>query len=165
MIPGNVDIMMLSETKLDDSFPTSQFLIEGFQKPFRVDRDRYGGGTLIYINEQIPCKQLNKHNLPEDIEAKFIKLNFRKTKWLLLGTYHPPNQTDEYFFRNISNALDTYIKTYDKFILAGDFNAEVSEPKMETFLCTHGLASLIHEKTCFKSSTNSTCVDLFFDKL
>ena len=128
--------MILSETKLDDSFPTSQFLIEGFQKPFRVDRDRYGGGTLIYINEQIPSKQLNKHNLPEDIEAMLIELNFKKTKWLLLGTCHPPNQTDEYFFRNISNALDTYIKTYDKFILAGDFNAEVSEPKMETFLCT-----------------------------
>ena len=49
LIPGNVDIMILRETKLDDSFPTSQFLIEGFQKPFRVDRDKYGGGTLIYI--------------------------------------------------------------------------------------------------------------------
>ena len=138
--------------KPDDSFPTSQFLIEAFKEPFRVGRDIYVGGTLIYINEQIPCKQLKKHNLSEDIEAMFIELNFRKIKWLLLGTYHPPNQNDEYFFLNISNALDTYIKTYDKFILAGYFNAEVSEPKMEIFLGTHGLASLIHGKTCFDKS-------------
>ena len=71
---GNVDIMILSETKLDDSFPTSQFLIEGFKEPFRVDRDRYSGATLIYINEQIPCKQLKKHKLSEDIEILFIEL-------------------------------------------------------------------------------------------
>ena len=31
---------------------------------------------------------------------------------------------------------------------------------METSLCTHGLASLIHDKTCFKSSTSPTCIDL-----
>ena len=113
LIPGNLDIMILSEMKLDDSFPTSQFLIEGFKEPFRVDKYRYSGGTLIYINEQIPCKQLKKHNLSEDIEAMFIELNFRKIKWLLLGRYHPPNQNDEYFFRNISNALDTSIKTFE----------------------------------------------------
>ena len=31
---------MLSETELDDSFPEGQFLIEGFQSPFRFDRTR-----------------------------------------------------------------------------------------------------------------------------
>ena len=61
----------------------------------------------------------------------------------------------------MGNALDTYLKTYDKFILAGDFNAEVSETKMELFLGTYGLSSLIHEKTCFKSLKNPSCIDLF----
>ena len=84
-----MDIMILNETKLDDSFLLSQFLIEGFKEPFRVDRGRFGGDTLIYINKQIPCKQLKK--LSEGIEAMFIELNFRKIKWLLLGTYYPPN--------------------------------------------------------------------------
>ena len=32
LIVGNVDIVILSETKLDDSFPTCQFLIEGFKE-------------------------------------------------------------------------------------------------------------------------------------
>ena len=66
----------------------------------------------------------------------------------------------KYFFRNTSNALDTYIKIYDKFFIAGDFNTEVSEPKMENSLGTHGLASLIHGKTCFISSTNPARIDL-----
>ena len=33
-----VDILLLTETKLDDSFPTSQFLVDGFSEPFRLDR-------------------------------------------------------------------------------------------------------------------------------
>ena len=117
LIPGNIDVMIIGETKLDDSFPTSQFKIEGFAEPFRMNRDKNGWGLLIYDNDCIPYKQLKKHILPGDIEGMFIELNFRKTKWLLLGTYHPPNQNDEYYFQNIGNALDTYIRTYDKFIL------------------------------------------------
>ena len=39
---------MISESKLGDSFPDSQFLIEGFSKSFRLDRNRNGGGIVVY---------------------------------------------------------------------------------------------------------------------
>lgn len=61
IIPGNVDIMVFGETRLDDSYPTAQLLIDGFCKPFRLDRNSYGGGLLIYVRSDIPCKQINKH--------------------------------------------------------------------------------------------------------
>ena len=35
----NIDILLLSETKLCDSFPNSRFLMDGFQVPYRADRD------------------------------------------------------------------------------------------------------------------------------
>ena len=41
---GKVDILDLIESKLDSSFPTNQFLIEGYSKPFRFDRNRNGRG-------------------------------------------------------------------------------------------------------------------------
>ena len=40
---------MISETKLDESFPSNQFLIDGFSAPFRLDRNDEGGGVIIYI--------------------------------------------------------------------------------------------------------------------
>lgn len=43
IVKGNVDILMISETKLDESFPEGQFLIEGFTIPFRLDRNKNGG--------------------------------------------------------------------------------------------------------------------------
>ena len=46
---------MISETKLDESFPVSQFLIPGFENPIRLDRSSSGGG-MLYIMEGIPFK-------------------------------------------------------------------------------------------------------------
>ena len=92
---GKVDILVVTETKIDNNFLTSQFFITGFAKPIRLDRNRNGGGILIYVREDIPCKELFLHNFPTDIEGIFIELNLRKTKWLILASYYPPSQNDE----------------------------------------------------------------------
>ena len=39
LIDGNIDIMVLTETKLDNTFPEKQFLIPGYKKPYRSDRN------------------------------------------------------------------------------------------------------------------------------
>ena len=49
-VGNNVDMLMVSETKIYDTFSGSQFLIEGFSKPFRLDRTAKGGRILLYIN-------------------------------------------------------------------------------------------------------------------
>ena len=48
-----------------------------------------------------------------------IQINLSKAKWLILGTYHPPNQPDDYFFKAAGNALDQYLKTMKNFIAGG----------------------------------------------
>ena len=42
-------ILMISEIKLDNSFPVAQFYIEGFRTPFELDRSKHDGGILLYI--------------------------------------------------------------------------------------------------------------------
>ena len=49
MISGNNDILMISETKLDETFSAAQFLLQGFCMPYRFDRNRNGGGIMLYI--------------------------------------------------------------------------------------------------------------------
>ena len=49
-----IDTFLISETKLDDSFPLVQFRIEGFTTPYRYGRNDKGGGLLLYIKEDIP---------------------------------------------------------------------------------------------------------------
>ena len=45
LVLKHVDILVLTERKLDDSFPNSQFSVDGSSKPFRIDRSRSGGGV------------------------------------------------------------------------------------------------------------------------
>ena len=79
-----VDVLVVTETKLDDTFLTSQFSVTGFSVPYRLDPNRNGGGIIIFIRDYIPSRVLTKHVFPEDIERLFIELNFRKSKRLLL---------------------------------------------------------------------------------
>ena len=81
-------MIVIQETKLDHSFSTEQFIINGYKKPYRLDRNRNGGGVIIYIREDIPSKVLKRHNFTKNIEGIFVEINLRKTKNLLFGTYH-----------------------------------------------------------------------------
>ena len=54
-----VDILMLSETKLDSTFPSIQFLINGFSVPNRLDRNSKDGGISFYVRDKITVLPLN----------------------------------------------------------------------------------------------------------
>ena len=49
---------LISETKLDDTFPVDQFVLEGFSKPFKIDRNKNGDGILLFV-----CEHLKRHPL------------------------------------------------------------------------------------------------------
>ena len=72
MISETIDILIIAETKIDNTFLTSQFFIEGFMKPYRYDRNQNGGGLLIYARERAPVKELKQYKVPADIECGVI---------------------------------------------------------------------------------------------
>ena len=52
IVMQHIDILVSTETKLDDTFPTAQFLVNGFSEPHRLDKNRKGEGlwfTLVKI--------------------------------------------------------------------------------------------------------------------
>ena len=47
-----IDILVITETKTDSTFPLNQFAIQGYSKPYRFDRNRNGDG-VFYMHEKI----------------------------------------------------------------------------------------------------------------
>ena len=80
LIKRTFDIFLISETKIDDSFPNAQFKIEGY-KSFRKDRDAFGGGLSLL-------------RLP-------LELRLLNSKLLILGTYKPPSQNESTYVSEI----------------------------------------------------------------
>ena len=148
-IVNNIDILVLTETKMDSSFPNAEFRIDGFSAPFRFDRNRFGDGVLIYVREDINCKQLTKHILPDEIEGIFDEINLRKTKWLLFDRYRPPRQQVEYFLKHVIYVIDAYRQTFHKFLLARDFNLEETDPIMSEFPFNNDSKNLVQQKNLF----------------
>ena len=72
-VKGSIYILMVAETKLDDSFPEAQFLIEGFHSLFKFDRNINGGGIMLYVQKDIPTKLLI-HDFP-GVESFFVEIN------------------------------------------------------------------------------------------
>ena len=127
------DIFLISESKLDCTFPLNQFHIAGF-KQFRRDRNRFGGGLMLYINENIPCRPLNEHPKFPDLELIVFELHQSKHKSLFLGIYKPLCQNEIHFLHRINSILDHYLTTYENFILIGDFNLCVENAHLEATL-------------------------------
>ena len=160
MIENHLDLLCFGESKLDNSYPTGQFSISGYSSPYRLDVSKSSGGLLIYVNENIASRQLTDYKFCGDIQALPIELNFLKSKWLFLPIYRPPRTNLSDFINEISNIIDFYSNKYQNILIGGDFNVEVSDKTLETFMNKYELFSLIKAPTCFKG-TNGRCIDLF----
>ena len=90
IIKDNIDILMTTETKVDDSFPDRQFFLDGFGTPFRLDWNRNGGSIMLFISNDVPAKVISKDDRP--IESFNVELNFQK-KWLLNCSYNPKHSS------------------------------------------------------------------------
>ena len=80
-ITGSINILMISETKLDENFPIGQFIIEGFGVPYRVDQDGNGGGIILFVREDIPSKLRSVENSPTET---FFHWNKPKKKEMVI---------------------------------------------------------------------------------
>lgn len=63
LIKDNIDLLMVSETKVDDTYPNGQFQIEGYSKPIRLDRNLRGGGIMIFSRDDLTFHELKAHQL------------------------------------------------------------------------------------------------------
>ena len=97
---------MVSETKIDDTFPESQFLTGGFPTPYRLDRTAKGGGILHYMRQDVNSKYLKKIIAVNELfEGFFVELNLRSKKWLLRCSYNPHKEKVTFHPRKLSTAL------------------------------------------------------------
>ena len=161
IMSNNVDLFLVSETKIDSSFPNAQFHIAGYTM-YRRDRNLNGGGILLYIKEDIPSSLLMIDNY---FEAFYVEINIRKRKWLIGCTYNPKSSLISTHLDQIGKNLDKYMLTYSNFLLLGDLNAEPTNPTVHDFCQVYSCKNLIHENTCFKNPQNPSCIDLMLTNM
>ena len=87
LLSHNLDLLIINETKIDYSFLNAKFQINGYKCLCKF-RNIFGGGLYLYINEDIPSKEIHTKLLKE-IGSKCIEINLRMRKLLVKGIYTP----------------------------------------------------------------------------
>ena len=127
---------------------------------FRKDRNKNGGGLILYVNEDILGKLINSYNFKEGSEIIVFEFSVSNKKWLLLGNYKPPSQNELSFINEIKLSLNFFSSSYENFLWLGDFNLSTENPNFKNLLNSFDLESLIKMPTCYKSLSSPTSIDL-----
>ena len=157
-IKGNVDLLTVSETKFDESFPQGQFQINGFSRPFRLDRINNGGGIMLFVREDIPAKLIFTEVSP--IEGFYVEINLGKQKWLICCSYNPNKHNISKHIEVLSKSIDLFSSNYENLLFIGDFNAGLDNAVLKDFRNLYNLTNLINKATCYQNPNNPPCTDL-----
>ena len=87
MVRGFVDIFFISESKLDDSLPEGQSIIDGFHAAFKFDQYGNAGGLLLYVRGDIPVNVL--HSDFPAAESCYAEIILHKKRCLINYSYNP----------------------------------------------------------------------------
>ena len=75
---GNIDVLIILGTNIDNSFATGQILVNGYLAPFKIDHNSQGGGIMLYMREDIPSKLSGVETSPT--EGFYVEIKLRKQK-------------------------------------------------------------------------------------
>ena len=160
IIQNNIDILVLTESKLNNSFSTAISTLQGYHAPIRLDRNIHGGGIIIYIRANIPHRTLGKLTSNTDNEGIFIELFLRKEKWPLYGGYNPGRARTSQYIKNVEDTLNKYINKYDNIIKMGDINCDFIIKGNKLFCEAFNLTNIVNEPTCYKNPLYPTHIDV-----
>ena len=156
IVEKNLDIFMISETKIGNSYPSEQFMLNGFSKPYRLDRTDHGGGLLLYVRQDIPSSLVKSE---ESYEAIFVEATINKKKWLISFSYNPNEKNTQEHLKKLETSLDRLARRFNNLLVIGDLNCEIDKHNMPDFCESFDLKSLINIPTCFKNPENPKCID------
>jgi len=165
----NLDLLGLTETRLDSTIPDSQICPEGYAC-YRKDRNRNGGGCAVFLKNKWPSKRRN--DLESDsLEMVCVEICPNKARNTICAVvYKPPCMHPDNFIRGFEQEFLERLGDEEEkdLIIMGDFNANILSPKpckytkrlMKTTRL-NGLTQLIKDPTRV-TENSSTTIDLVF---
>ena len=96
LLSAPFDLFAINESKIDELIPDNEISIPGYNL-IRKDRNRAGGGVVLYIRENIPFSN-REYLVPSSLEMVCAGINRPHSKSFLVCTwYRPPNSDMDLF--------------------------------------------------------------------
>ena len=128
-------IIFLTETKIDKSYPNSQFSLTGYNM-YRKDRKKGGGGIIAFFDFNLPSKELKVMKKYKTLEILAVEARLGNNDVIFLGLYRPPKQSDHqpdpHYLERVEEELNDVCMwaslKKQTFIVTGDPNLDRLKP-------------------------------------
>lgn len=122
---NDIDILLLTETKLDDQVSPSLYKLDRFHAPLTKHRNRHGGGVAVYVSTALPVRRLHLTET-DDFEWIWCLIKMKHFSLVICNTYVPPNisqSQQSLFIENLNeNVAQASILNQTCMLITGDFN-------------------------------------------
>lgn len=127
-IQTEVDMLCLTETKIDNTVPDSDVILPGFTSIFRKDLRHNSGGICVQLSNALSGKRLHDFEY-NDLELMWVKVSSGNIELILGVCYRNPALPVAYWERLTEN-LSEIVASFDhnKIVLVGDFNDDLLNP-------------------------------------
>ena len=163
------NILCVVESWLSNDISDNELAIDQYQI-LRPDRDRHGGGVLMYVHCSLSPRVLSAgdHSL-ELLAVSVSPVGSNSNSKFCISLFHRPPSSGTEVFESLSTALQSLSpEVFNSFVLIGDFNVD--------YLCTHSflykrlfdclspfsLCQIVPHATHESPNGTSTLIDLAF---
>jgi hypothetical protein len=157
-----LDILAFSESKLDDTFPNSQFSIANFNM-YRADRTSHGGGVMCYVRSTLPHRiRSDISHCNDTIENLVVEVKQKSNKYFFIIVYSSPSTPFTVFNETLSCLIEKCLSESDTIYIMGDININLLQKKnkLHELLACFGLSNTVKGATCFKNINNPSLLDV-----
>ena len=112
----NIDIIGLSETRLEKKTEDHELSIEGY-KVFCNDRDSNGDGVAIYVVDSLPAPTVTRKSDKLELLSLEIKPTIARSFFIVCWYRPPTTSVDETAFENLRETLGILDKEGKEVIL------------------------------------------------
>jgi len=124
----DADVVLMTETKIDNAISAQEFLPPHYKATTRKDRALGGGGVLIAVKDHLVVEQLS---MGTNAEVAWAKLSLRGYQSLYVGVFYRqpkgPVSSEIQILEELNDSLHTVQdgnrRSQKTIILGGDFNA------------------------------------------
>ena len=154
---------MVTETWLSSDILDNEIVISGYNLA-RKDRNRHGGGLVIYVRNDVPYKR-PFFPFPMDIELVIVECLLHSRLLTIAGFSCPPNSSPD-VLESVHSVLSSLRRqNFSNLVLCGDFNIDprYSRPNDSLSLLQSDfqLTQVINEPTRV-SPSSSSMIDIIF---
>jgi len=148
------DIIVVSESWLDDSYPSSMFNIDGYRL-YRADRSCDGGGVAVW--SRFPANEITCPT--NKLISNILVLRFSDSNTVLIAIYHPywgKVPQHQCILGDLQSLIDLRLLPTDKVIIAGDIND--LRLYCSNFLLSNNLIQLVDFPTRGQNTLDIVCI-------